>query len=369
MTDHDPQRLEPGPTRRLFGAIPNPPVDGRVRRWINGALIGLAIATVLIWAFANIAYYNEPDNGIEPFTDAQTYLAAGERLNAGHDLYRLQPGDRAVLTLPGLYSSPLLSPPPIAVLWRPIAAIDLGFALWVAACWVCLLATALYVMLRGGLVGVFAVFALSHAIGEQLAVANANAFMPALYIALWKFRDRPGAGVLVGVAAAIKLAPVAMMGWLVGTSRWRTIAWALAALVALFIVGGLGAGFGSYLDYIGTLPGNQPTRLSISGITGVSWASYAVLALGFIVAVATARRWPRLSFAAALSGAALGTPALYASGLVSLLAIVAPWTGSRHALDWDEGFVRARSVRPAAAVEGPSRRTFVGPNTPELPLE
>ena len=40
-----------------------------------------------------------------------TYRAAGDRLNIGHDLYRLVPGDLPVLTIPGLYSAPLLSPP------------------------------------------------------------------------------------------------------------------------------------------------------------------------------------------------------------------------------------------------------------------
>jgi len=318
---------------RLFG-LPNPPVDDRIRRWLNVALICVAITTVLTWAVVTIAYYNEPDNGIEPFTDAQTYLAAGERLNAGHDLYRLGPGDRPVLTLPGVYSSPLLSPPPIAVLWRPLAAIDLGLSLWVAGCWIALLGTALYVMFRGGLPAVFLVLALSHAIGEQLAVANANAFMPALYIALWKLRDRPAAGSLVGAAAAIKLAPVGMLGWLVGTRRWSAAATACGALAVLFLAGGIGAGFRSYVEYLGTLPGNRPTALSLSGITGLSWASYAVLVLGTVLALGLGRRWPRLSFVAALSGAVLGTPALYASGLVSLLALAAPWTGNRYAFDW-----------------------------------
>ena len=52
---------------------------------------------------------------MEPYIDATTYQAAGERWNAGHDLYRLGPGDRDVLPWPGRYTAPLLSPPPIAV--------------------------------------------------------------------------------------------------------------------------------------------------------------------------------------------------------------------------------------------------------------
>jgi hypothetical protein len=46
------------------------------------------------------------------------YLAAGERLNAGHQLYALMPGNRPVDIHPPFWTVPLLSPPPIAVLFR-----------------------------------------------------------------------------------------------------------------------------------------------------------------------------------------------------------------------------------------------------------
>src|SRR5438874_8322160 len=73
--------------------------------------------------------------GFEAF-DAETYLAAGERLNAGHLLYALAPGDRPILANPAFYTYPLLSPPPIAVLWRPLAALPNGWGigLWWLTC-------------------------------------------------------------------------------------------------------------------------------------------------------------------------------------------------------------------------------------------
>jgi hypothetical protein len=298
---------------------------------LNVVLLAMVIITPLVWTRMNFIVYNEPDNLMEPFTDATTYLAAGERLNAGHDLYRLTAGDRPVLTIPGLYSAPLLSPPPIAVLWRPLAAVDWGMAVWVVACWIALLGTVVYVTLRAGLPGVLLALLLSFAIGEQLAVANVNAFMPALYVLLWRYRDHAPSGSLVGIAAAIKLAPVALVGWLLGSRRWKAIMFAFAGLGVMFAVGALGAGLGSYLDYLGTLSGNRPTQLSVSGQTGIGWASYAVLVLGMIAAAVTGGRWPRASFVLALTASVLGTPALYASGLVSLLALAAPWisTGAR----------------------------------------
>lgn len=312
--------------RAAFGRA-NRPLTPGVGRMLNVALLAFVIVTSLAWARANFLVYDEPGNLMDPFTDATTYLAAGERLNAGHDLYRLQPGDRPVLTIPGLYSAPLLSPPPIAVLWRPLAAIDWGYALWVGACWVVLLGTVVYVVLRGGLRGVLLVFLLSHAIGEQLAVANVNAFMPALYILVWRLRRSPASGALIGVAAAIKLAPLAMVGWLAGTRRWRAVLGAVIATLVMFLIGGVGAGFGSYTEYLRTLPGNTATALSLSGQTGIPLMSYAFLAGTSLAALLLGPRRPKASFVIALLGAVLGTPALYASGLVSLLALMAPFIG------------------------------------------
>jgi hypothetical protein len=320
-------------TARL-GALPNRPVSPNVRRLLNLLLIGLVLGTALAWAGANFSVYNEPGNLMEPFTDAMTYRAAGDRLNIGHELYRLVPGDLPVLTIPGLYSAPLLSPPPIAVLWRPLAAVDWGLSLWVIACWVALLGTVVYVVVRTGLPGILLALLLSHAIGEQLAVANVNAFMPALYILLWRFRDRPASGVLVGLAASIKLSPIAMTGWMAGGRRWTTVAVTFATLAFMFVLGAVGAGLTSYVDYLGTLSGNRPTDLSIAGMIGVSWGSYAFLAAGSVVSWLLGSRWPRASFIVALLASVLGTPALYASGLVSLLALAAPWTEGSRGLDF-----------------------------------
>ena len=76
-------------------------------------------------------------------TDGSNYYAAGERLNAGHQLYQLQAGDRPVANSdqPNPWSAPLLSPPPIAVVWRVLALLpgDLSKYLWaygfIRDCW------------------------------------------------------------------------------------------------------------------------------------------------------------------------------------------------------------------------------------------
>ena len=82
--------------------------------------------------------------------DAFTYLAAGERLNAGHLLYALSPGDRPVDLNPPYWTVPLLSPPPIAVVFRAFATMppDTGAYFWWALQLVALAVISLVMLAR-----------------------------------------------------------------------------------------------------------------------------------------------------------------------------------------------------------------------------
>ncbi len=262
---------------------------------------------------------------LDAYADASTYLAAGERLNAGHDLYHRAPGDRRVITMVGSGDAALLSPPPIAVIWRPLAAIPSGLTAWVVACWVALLGTVTYLVIRTGLIGFAVVLALSQAIGEQLAVANVAAFFPGLLVLSWRYRSHPWAGVPLGLMAGIKLAPVAMIGWLLAQRNWRAIGWAAAAIAMLTVLGVLGAGIGSYLEYMDVVQRAGPSYMSVAGITGIAWASFGVLVAGIAIAAALHQR-PGVAFVVSVSTCILGTPALYLSGLVILLGVLAPLT-------------------------------------------
>jgi hypothetical protein len=56
---------------------------------------------------------------------------------------------------------------------------------------------------------------------------------------------------------------------------------------------------------------------------GIGWLSPAVLIAGTILAAALGKR-AGISFAVGVIAAVLGTPALYLSGVVTLLAVLAP---------------------------------------------
>src|SRR5258708_23774685 len=152
-------------------------LTARGRAIVRTLLILVALGPALIYARAFVTTFAEPGD-IQLFADVLTYQAAGERLNAGHELYRLQEGDRPVPNLPGVFSAPLVSPPPIAVLWRPIAALPFGFASWIIACWVALLGTMAYLVLRTGLVGLGACLVLAEPIRNQLPSGNVRSLFP-----------------------------------------------------------------------------------------------------------------------------------------------------------------------------------------------
>jgi hypothetical protein len=291
---------------------------------LNALLLALVIGASLFWFWAYLQASGLGDDRPQLFNDATTYQAAAERLNAGHDLYRLGEGDRPVLIIPGVYDSPLLSPPPIAGFWRLVTATPFGYPLWMIAAWAATFGAVAYIVLKAPFPGAPLAVLLSLPIGEQVFGGNACAFYPLLYILAWRYRDRAWIGSLIAIMAAVKLAPIALASWLVGTRRWRALGAMVASLVLLFLFGGLTAGFGTYPDYLRMIPAVGPSPMSVSGLTGVPWASYAVFGGGVVVSLVIGRRWPATSFAVAVLTAVIGTPALYPAHFVSLLALVAP---------------------------------------------
>jgi hypothetical protein len=285
---------------------------------LAAAVCGLAVLIAVHY----LSLMTSPLSMLPPFSDANTYLAAGERLNAGHGLYALAPGDRAVTIDRSVSSAPLLSPPPIAVLWRPIAAVPFGFALWVAACWACLLGTLFVLVYRSGYPGAILGTLLAPAVGEQLAAGNAIAFFPLLLVLAWRLRDRRVAGVIVAALTSVKLAPVCFVAWLLGGRR-RVPASFLVAGVVILLISVIGAGLDTWSAYIGVVRSTGPSPWSLSGLTGLPWLSFAMLAGGTVAAWLLRARRGR-SFAVAVATSVLGTPAVGLSTLATLIAVLVP---------------------------------------------
>ena len=185
--------------------------------------------------------------------DAVTYLAAGERLNAGHPLYSLSPGDRPITTdVPGI-SVPLLSPPGIAIVWRPLAALGE----WTVIPW-WILGSALFVIALSVVVWrawptIAIVVLVLEPIAWLVAFGNVHAYIAAGMVLLWFVRDRPWAAAALAVSmAALKLTPAPLVLWIARDRRtWVPILAISAVWLAAILVFAPGA-LAEYVDVMRT---------------------------------------------------------------------------------------------------------------------
>jgi hypothetical protein len=300
-------------------------VTPRVRLTLRICLVVLGLLPSILMAKAYLTTFVNSTSIQGPFTDAVTYLAAGERLNVGHNLYVFGPGDRPLFVYPPSSTAALLSPPPITAPWRLLAMSPMGIAVWIVAAWLCLLGTMAYLVFKLGWPAAIVCALFFQPVGEQLAVTNMTAFFPALLVASWRFREHPQMGFAIGTMAVLKLSPATMFGWLAGTRR-PALVWAVAAIGVFLLLGAVAAGPGAYLEYLGvaTSPVSSPASLAMR--TGLPWLSVAILAAGFVASLLI--RHEGLAFTVAIAASVAGNPALSGASLVPLLAILAPFLDS-----------------------------------------
>jgi hypothetical protein len=232
--------------------------------------------------------------------DPWNYLAAAERLNAGHPLYSLSPGDRPVELHPPYWSVPLLSPPFIAVLWRPLAPFGDGamVAWWAGG----IAATAAFIAwLLRRLARAWAVLALV-LLSPPLVLGALTGNAIGYLIPLLALRSPLAAA----LGAAVRLTPL-LLAPSVGLGR------TLGFVVALGLISLVGAGVDNHLDWLRALSSTAPTPNSISAITGLPPLVVAVACLALAFG----------GWGPAVVGMTLASPTtyFYTFGLLALLLV------------------------------------------------
>ncbi len=285
--------------------------------------LALVAFSIFVWIAAFRVF------GFDPATsgsDAWNYLAAGERLNAGHPLYALSPGDRPVPLAPPYWSVPLLAPPPIAVAWRPLALLgDPAMTLWAGAGLVVTLVTAGALLAGGGLAVAGIIALMSAPLALQSLSGNVNGLLFGALVVAWLARDRaPIVGSLVAAAIAVKLSPILLLVWLASARRWRAVGATFVALAAIGVLSVAGAGLQNHVDWLASVPKSAPAPQSIAALTGLPSIAVLVL-LGVVVALVGLRGDERLTFSVAVVAAGLASPALYLGTLGIAAAAAAPW--------------------------------------------
>jgi hypothetical protein len=294
------------------------------------AASGIALAVVLFVILA--VTYGHPG-------DVVTYLAAGERLNAGHALYALAPGDRFLPVVPPYFTVPLVSPPLVAVVWRPLALLPepVGVGLWWAAMLACLAVAVGMVLRVPRMLGPVSLLALSIPLGLEAVQGNINAIILLGAIVAWRAHatgHEAWAGAIVGGLVVLKVTPAILAVWLLMTAGRR--GW-LGLSAGLALAGGvsvLGAGIDAHLAYLAVMRDTTtigPSDLSVAGIfrtlgMAPEIANRAIIAIDLAGAasVVLLRRRPSWAFRAAVVTMVLGSPVVFVNTFLLLLAALAP---------------------------------------------
>jgi hypothetical protein len=276
--------------------------------------LGLVVASFVIYAQLTWSHF---------LGDAHVYLAAGERLNAGHQLYEIGAGDRPVAIQPPFWTRPLVSPPPIAVLWRPLAALpgDLGITVWWLAELVIVAVSISWLARRHPLRTGIALAVLAIPLAMELGLGNVNGYILGGTLATWVLRRHPIAGVIVGTMAALKLWPIALGVWLLGQRAWKVLLVTMATAGAWAALSLLGAGVDNHLAYLEVAGSVHPSAFSLTWLLGLPWL-WIVCWVGFLLATIGLRRSASWSFRAAVLAMVLGTPVANPNTYAMLLALV-----------------------------------------------
>jgi len=301
------------------------------QRLLRIVLIAVAfglLATTLVIYF---------DRGVIP-GDAFTYLAAGERLNAGHPLYTLSPGDRIVDYHPPFWTVPLLSPPLIAVLFRPFALLsDAGAYVWWIGTMSAIAVTLIVLVRRIPVLTSVGVIVLGIPLTYEIAVGNVNGLLLAGTVAVWYCATRGHervAGTLVALFVMIKIWPITLGWWLVTQRRWAAVRAGVVAGIALAVLSVVGAGFDAHVAYLGVIRDTAASGTSDLSVPGMARfigipAGIAVY-LGWVVFIGGCvlawlfRRRPAWSFGAAIVAMTLGSAVVNINWFALFLALLAP---------------------------------------------
>jgi hypothetical protein len=260
-------------------------------------------------------------------SDATTYLAAGERLNAGHHLYALSAGDRPVLLSPPFVTVPLLYPPFIAVIWRPLAmAGEIARIGWWLGAALATLAVVGYVTARANPWSLVLLLFLSIGIGEEIVVGNLDGYILLGLALLWLYRDRPWSGAVLGLMVAVKVAPVVLGLWVLGQRRWAVAGLAIITGLVCLVTGIVFAGWSAHLEYVHIASSIYPSRISLAGITGQAGMTIIAIGIG-AAAIWVSRVNEGLSFRLAVLTMVFGSPVVNVHTLVLLVAVLLPTTG------------------------------------------
>jgi hypothetical protein len=307
-------------------------------RWAAPVGAGLALVglTVLIsafslwigrspgWAYDFHAYYDAALRLVATGTPYQAETLAGP----------FRPGPY------GLY----LYAPPLAILFVPLTWLGEQSAVmfWLfLRVGILALTCALMPVSTAIRLGALGVAALSAPFLYDLNLGNISLIVTFFAILIWRWRDKPIAGVALAAAMTLRPTMAIVAGWWLIRGHWRPVVWAGIAGVAIFAVTLPFVGVERWLEYLTVLRNvsnvtgvrsNVDLGSSVLLLGGPMWLATVALYAGYVIAgiavLFSLRRDRELSYVVTVMSTVLVAPLLW-DHYLTMLIIPAAFVASR----------------------------------------
>lgn len=268
--------------------------------------------------------------------DFPSYYLSARRLLRGEDFYQGLQGEARALGLADYFIDHAVTPPTFVVVTAPLGWLSYpaAWGLWLGLS-LGALAASLWLLVRetrpalplAGWVALGSVALLFPPLGFHLLYSHTELFVLLLLTGAWVLLRRGKqlpAGLLLGLAGAIRLYPLFFLVLLVQRRAWKGLLAALGSGLGLALLAGLAAGPSSYQRYLETLRSDVPVLYPLWGNTSLWGVVHKAAAL-----------WPALQRAGLLRD---GLAAALSLGLLALTVGLVGLAGrSPRSLDWGYG--------------------------------
>jgi hypothetical protein len=299
------------------------------RRWTAPMALGFAAVGVLFLGLTLTAWFNESRGWAYDF---HPYYDGALRLIANGSPYQSVTLDGPFSPGPkGLY----LYSPVLAALFVPMTWLGEQNAIvaWLVLHLVALVATcALMPVSRPLRLVTFGVAAFSAPVLFDIDLGNVSLFVTLAAVLVWRWLDRPQAGMALAVALLVRPTMAVVAGWWLVRGRWRPVAWTVGTFAVIGLVSLAWLRPEVWLEWLTVLR-------NVSNVTGVKAnvdlgsavlllggsAGLAQIALysGYVLAIGaillSLRRDRELSFVVTLMSSLLLSPLLWDHYLANLL--------------------------------------------------
>ncbi|MEP7379047.1 MAG: glycosyltransferase family 87 protein [Chloroflexota bacterium] len=306
-----------------------------MQRWAAPLALGLATGGLLVLGLATWSWIGRSPSWAYDF---HAYWEAALRLVSTGSPYTVETLAGPFRLAPPFRLGPdelFMYSPVLALLLVPLTAFGESVAVvfWLALRVAALAMTcSLMPIPRRLRLAVFGVAALSVPVLRDLELGNVSLIVTLLAVVIWRWLDRPVAGIALALSLTVRPTMVLIGAWWLLRGLWRPIAWSAGAGVVVVLASLLWLRSEAWLQYPTVLghvrdvmgvPNNVDLGSAVLLVGGPPWLAQIALYGGYLIALGAVllslRRDRELSYVVTLMATLLLSPLLWDHYLTNLL--------------------------------------------------